>query len=235
MSVDAILFDLDGTLVDSAPDLVGVLNRLLAEDDRPPMPYAIARNAVSDGAAGLIRLGFGPGLSADRFEALRVRFLELYAEDVCANSRVFIELNDIITSPSEHIWGVVTNKPHAFTVPLLTRLGLTDGCGCIVSGDRLPQKKPHPAPLLAAAEELGVAAERCVYVGDAPRDIEAGRAAGMVTIVAAYGYIRPTEDVDAWGADHVVRRPSQLSGVIRTLAKRVAPDAASPGPASLRS
>ncbi len=235
MSVDAILFDLDGTLVDSAPDLVGVLNRLLAEDDRPPMPYAIARNAVSDGAAGLIRLGFGPGLSADRFEALRVRFLELYAEDVCANSRVFIELNDIITSPSEHIWGVVTNKPHAFTVPLLTRLGLTDGCGCIVSGDRLPQKKPHPAPLLLAAEEIGIPPERCVYVGDAPRDIEAGRAAGMMTIVAAYGYIRPTEDVDTWGADGVIRRPAELPDVVRSLSRRRTAHASSYGPAGLRS
>jgi len=235
MSVGAVLFDLDGTLVDSAPDLVGVLNRLLAEDGRPPMPYAIARNAVSDGAAGLIRLGFGHDLPAAHYDALRQRFLKVYAEAVCVNSRPFLSLDEIIHAISNCAWGVVTNKPHAMTVPLLARLGLTDGCGCIVSGDRLPQKKPHPAPLLAAAEELGVAAERCVYVGDAPRDIEAGRAAGMVTIVAAYGYIRPTEDVDAWGADHVVRRPSQLSGVIRTLAKRVAPDAASPGPASLRS
>ncbi|MFO7287366.1 MAG: HAD-IA family hydrolase [Gammaproteobacteria bacterium] len=217
MSVDAVLFDLDGTLVDSAPDLVGVLNRLLAEERRPPIPYAIARNAVSDGAAGLIRLGFGHDLSADRFEALRQRFLELYAKGVCVNSRLFISLDDIIASTSNNAWGVVTNKPHAFTEPLLARLGLAGACRCVVGGDRLPQRKPHPAPLLLAAEELGVEAERCAYVGDAPRDIEAGRAAGMVTIAAAYGYIRPTEDVEAWGADHVVRRPSELRSVLRAL------------------
>src|SRR5690606_5919131 len=153
MSVGAVLFDLDGTLVDSAPDLVGVLNRLLAEDGRPPMPYAIARNAVSDGAAGLIRLGFGHDLPAAHYDALRQRFLKVYAEAVCVNSRPFLSLDEIIHAISNCAWGVVTNKPHAMTVPLLARLGLTDGCGCIVSGDRLPQKKPHPAPLLAAAEE----------------------------------------------------------------------------------
>src|SRR5690606_11823514 len=148
MSVDAVLFDLDGTLVDSAPDLVGVLNRLLAEEQRPPIPYAIARNAVSDGAAGLIRLGFGRDLPENRFEALRQRFLELYAEGVCVNSRLFLRLDEIVDSISNGAWGVVTNKPHAFTEPLLARLGLAGACGCIVCGDRLPQRKPHPAPLL---------------------------------------------------------------------------------------
>lgn len=219
MRFDAVLFDLDGTLVDSAPDLVGVLNRLLAEEGRPPAAYALARNEVSNGAAGLIRLGFGPDLTAERYDALRRRFLELYSDAVCADSKPFLMLEDILAAIASCAWGVVTNKPHAMTVPLLERLGLTHGCGCIVGGDSLPQKKPHPAPLLLAARQLGVTADRCIYVGDAPRDIEAGRAAGMATIAAAYGYIRPSVDVHAWGADVVVRRPSDLTGAIEGLAR----------------
>jgi N-acetyl-D-muramate 6-phosphate phosphatase len=226
MSVDAVLFDLDGTLVDSAPDLVEVLNRLLGEHGRAPAPYAVARNEVSNGAAGLIRLGFGDDLTDQHFRSLRNRFLEVYSAAVCINSRPFFNLGDIIRTISNCAWGVVTNKPHSMTMPLLERLGLLNHCACVVSGDRLPQRKPHPAPLLLAAEELGVAPSRCVYVGDAPRDIEAGRAAGMTTIAVAYGYIRPTVDIAAWGADLIVRRPSDLVAAIARLAHRERDDAA---------
>lgn len=219
MTVEAVLFDLDGTLVDTAPDLVGVLNRLLREADLPPVPYAIARNEVSNGAAGLIRLGFGAHHAAERYETLRARFLAVYADSVCANSKPFLGLEEILTAISGCTWGVVTNKPHAFTMPLLDRLGLTEGCRSIVSGDRLEQQKPHPAPLLLAADELEVSPGRCVYVGDAPRDIEAGRAAGMKTIAVAYGYIRPSEDISRWGADVIVRRPNELKRAIEDLAR----------------
>lgn len=216
MSIDAVLFDLDGTLVDTAPDLVAVLNRMLADAGRPPMPYAIARNEVSNGSTGLLRLGFGDDLPASEFEALRERFIELYASDVCIHSRLFISLSmlDEVGSRDGRRWGVVTNKPQRMTVALLRRLGLADLAASVVSGDQLPQRKPHPAPLLLAARELGLSPERCLYVGDAPRDIEAGRAAGMTTVAAGYGYIRPREDVYAWGADRVVRRPSQLAALI---------------------
>jgi len=107
-------------------------------------------------------------------------------------------------------WGIVTNKPHAMTEPLLAELGLTGRASCVVAGDRIPERKPHPAPLLLAARELGLEPAACIYVGDAPRDIDAGRAAGMATIVAAYGYIRPSENPYAWGADAVIQRPSEL-------------------------
>ena len=226
MSVEAVLFDLDGTLVDSAPDLVAVLNALLADDGRPPAPFALARNEASNGAAGLIRLGFGADLPAERYEKLRARFLTLYADKVCVNSRPFLDLKTILAAVSTSAWGVVTNKPHSMTVPLLERLGLLDACGCVISGDRLPQKKPHPAPLLLAADELGVRAGSCIYVGDAPRDIDAGRSAGMATIAAAYGYIRPGVDMGSWGADAIVRRPEELARAIERLAKRRADDAA---------
>ena len=226
MSIEAVLFDLDGTLVDTAPDLVAVLNQLLRESGAPPAPFAIARNEVSNGATGLIQLGFGPDLPPAQQEELRRRFLEVYSSMVCINSRLFFELEDIVDSISTCAWGVVTNKPHLMTLPLLTELGIAGRCACIISGDRLPQKKPHPAPLLLAAEELGVAASRCVYVGDALRDIEAGRAAGMATIAAAYGYIRPSEDLGAWGADRVIRRPVELTAAVRELATAKADDAA---------
>lgn len=215
--IEAVLFDLDGTLADTAPDLVAVLNRLLREAGRPPMPYAIARNEVSNGALGLIRLGFGDSITDAEREALRQRFLEIYADTICDASRLFLPLEDIVQVAREGAWGVVTNKPHWLTAPLLERLGIAQYCGCIVSGDHLPQRKPHPAPLLLAAEQLGVQASRCIYAGDAPRDIEAGQAAGMLTIAAAYGYIRLDVDVAAWGADLVVRHPTALGDAVTQL------------------
>jgi len=180
----AVLLDLDGTLADTAPDLVAVLNQLLVSHGRPLAPYAIARNEVSNGALGLIRLGFGEALSAERLECLRQEFLDLYTSNVAINSRIFNGIEDILHSISAFglVWGIVTNKPAAMTQPLLEALDMADAPACVISGDRLPQRKPHPAPLLLAAEEVGVPAEHCVYVGDAPRDIEAGRAAGMATI-----------------------------------------------------
>jgi phosphoglycolate phosphatase len=217
VSIAAVLLDLDGTLVDTAPDLVAVLNRLLVERGSPRMPYAVARNEVSNGARGLLRLGLGDRASADEVERLWPRFLELYAQDIASESRLFIDLSELDEMRSRFTLGVVTNKPDAYTKPLLHALDLGARLGSVVSGDRLPQRKPDPAPLKLAAEELGVPAARCVYVGDAPRDIEAGRAAGMVTIAAAYGYIRPSENPYAWGADAVIRRPDGLQEALAAL------------------
>ena len=219
MRIEAVLLDLDGTLVDTAPDLVGVLNSLLARRRLPPIPFAVARNEVSNGALGLIRLGFEGRDCEDEEESLRQEFLETYTEKVCINSRIFSGLDDILTNLDEQGtgWGIVTNKPHAMTQPLLEALGFLHRPGCVVSGDRLPERKPHPAPLRLGAEELGVAAEHCVYVGDAPRDIDAGRAAGMATIAASYGYIRAHDDPRSWGASVVIRRPTDLLGALEQL------------------
>ena len=219
MSIEAILVDLDGTLVDTAPDLVAVLNKLLKDRGRPPVPYAIARNEVSNGALGLLRLGF-PQRSGDaELEPLRLEFLEVYTRDVCINSRLFNGLDFILSKLHEDStpWGIGTNKPHSMTVPLLEKLDLPNPPGCVVSGDRLPQRKPHPAPLRLGAEELGIDAERCVYVGDARRDIDAGRAAGMVTIAAAYGYIRAGDDPAQWGASALIRRAGELLEAVNGL------------------
>jgi N-acetyl-D-muramate 6-phosphate phosphatase len=217
VSLGAVIFDLDGTLVDTAPDLVAVLNRLLREGGKPRMPYAIARNVASNGAAGLLRLGWGPSAPAGEVERLRPRFLEIYAGNILDKSRLFIGLDHIDNLGSRFELGIVTNKPDAFTRPLLAGLDLAPRFASVVSGDRLPQRKPDPAPLKLAASELGLPVDCCVYVGDAPRDIEAGRAAGMATIAAAYGYIRPSEDPYGWGADAVVRRPNDLDGALASL------------------
>jgi phosphoglycolate phosphatase len=212
MNRAALLFDLDGTLVDTAPDLCAVLNALMLRHGRPPLPYAVARNEVSNGALGMLRTAFPELGSGDELETLRQEFLEIYLRSVCVKSRLFNGLNDILELYEEKgvPWGIVTNKPHAMTEPLLAALGLAGRAGTVVSGDRIPERKPHPAPLLLAAQELGLDPAACIYVGDAPRDIDAGRAAGMATIVAAYGYIRPSDDPYSWGASAVIQRPSEL-------------------------
>jgi N-acetyl-D-muramate 6-phosphate phosphatase len=217
VSSRGVLFDLDGTLVDTAPDLVAVLNALLVERGRVRMPYAVARNVVSNGAIGLLKLGFGETADSAELEGLRLRFLEIYLRDVCVKSRLFVDIDELFRQVGDVRWGIVTNKPGAFTEPLLAKLGIASRWGSVVSGDRLPQRKPNPAPLLLAATELGVPAAQCIYVGDAPRDIEAGRAAGMPTVAAAFGYIRPSEDPYSWGADAVVHQPHELGGVLREL------------------
>ena len=219
MNVEAVLVDLDGTLVDTAPDLVGVLNALLVDRSLPPVPFAIARNEVSNGALGLLRLGFPGHGSDEELEPLRLEFLEIYTRNVCIHSRLFKGLGDILSKLDELSvsWGIVTNKPHSMTAPLLEALDLHHPPRCVVSGDRLPQRKPHPAPLLLGAEELGIKAERCVYVGDARRDIDAGRAAGMATVAAAYGYIRAADDPARWGASAVIRRPGELLDAVNGL------------------
>ncbi len=217
MSAFGVLFDLDGTLVDTAPDLVAVLNELLHESGRVRMPFAIARNEVSNGAIGLLRLGFGDLAAPGELDGLRSRFLDIYRRNVCIRSKLFIDIHTLFREEKEFRWGIVTNKPQAFTEPLLTQLGIAGRWGTVVSGDRLPQRKPDPAPLLLAARELELAPGSCVYIGDAPRDIEAGRAAGMQTVAAAFGYIRPHEDPTGWGADIVVRQPHEIPAVLRQL------------------
>lgn len=217
----AILLDLDGTLIDTAPDLVAVLNRLLREDRRAPLPYALARNEVSRGAIGLLRRAYGDDLEDDVLEALRARFLDAYEGSVCINSRPFIELSNFIESVSEEEvrWGIVTNKPRRFTLALLRALEIDHLPACTVSGDDLAVRKPDPAPLRLAAERLGVAASECVYVGDAPGDIVAGRAARMRTVAAAYGYIRPGESIADWRPDAVASRPRDVLRVISELSR----------------
>ena len=219
MSHTGILFDLDGTLVDTAPDLVAVLNRLLADAGRPPVPYAIARNEVSNGAVGLLRLGFRLEDQAPVDPDLRQAFLDLYHHIGHTNSRLFIKLESIlnVVKDIDASWGIVTNKPADLTAGVLAQLGIGDQPGTLVCGDTLPQRKPHPAPLLHAATELGTPPANCIYIGDARRDIEAGRAACMRTIATTWGYIRPGEPIGNWGADAQVDHPRRIGPMLMTM------------------
>jgi len=207
----AVLFDLDGTLLDTAPDMIGALNRLLQEESREPLPFAAVRSSVSHGAVRLIKVGF-PDAQGAEFERLRLRFLDVYAANLAGATRLFAGLEDVLaTFEADGLaWGVVTNKPGWLTDPLLQQLGLAQRACCIVSGDTVAERKPHPLPLLHAARVAGVAANRCVYVGDAERDIAAGRAAGMQTVVAAYGYLGDDDQPESWQADGIITRPEHV-------------------------
>lgn len=207
----AVLFDLDGTLLDTAPDMIAALNALRAEHELAPADYAAARSQVSNGAAGLLKLGFEHLDDGER-EALRAPYLDRYAANLAVGTSPFPGMLDVLDAldAASLPWGVVTNKPAFLTEPLLDALGLTARCAVTISGDTLARRKPHPEPLLHAARSVGVSSTHTMYVGDAPRDIEAGRAAGMVTVAVTYGYHGPEEDPVDWGADHLVATPGQL-------------------------
>lgn len=207
----ALLLDLDGTLLDTAPDMGGALNRLRIERGLEPLAPAVYRPVVSHGAARLVALGF-PDATGDAFEQLRLRFLEIYAQNLAGHTRLFPGIDDVLAELEERglPWGIVTNKPAWLTDPLLEALALSHRAACVVSGDTLPQRKPHPLPLLHAAALAGVQPERCVYVGDAERDIQAGRAAGMATVVAAYGYLSADDDPRSWQPTGIVAQPADL-------------------------
>lgn len=201
-AVRAVLFDLDGTLLDTAPDMVAALNALRQEQGMPELPFPQVRPLVSHGAAALVRHGF-PHAEAQRFEALRQRFLTLYAQALCVQTHPYSGVPETLDRlDSQGVpWGIVTNKSAALTGPLLETLGLRARAGAIVCGDTLPERKPHPRPLLHAAAQLGIEPGATVYVGDAERDVLAACAAGMRAFVALYGYIPADERPREWPAN----------------------------------
>ena len=212
---NAVFFDLDGTLVDTAPDMVAILQRLQEERGIDPVSYDLGRSYVSNGAVGLLSLGF-PELEIQTGDEMHQQYLELYAEAVCVESRVFDGLEPLIDRLDEMQcpWGVVTNKPTQLTIPLLSALGLADRSACMVSGDTLTVRKPDPAPMLLACDIAGVDAETSIYIGDAERDIEAGQRAGMATIAAAYGYITADDDPREWDADVIAMTTEELTQIV---------------------
>ena len=212
---DAVLFDLDGTLVDTAPDMVAVLQAMQSAHDVEPVPYDSGRSQVSNGALGLLRLGF-PDRHIDFGVDLHLEYLDRYAESLCEESRIFDGLDALLDTLDSAgcPWGVVTNKPENLTHPLLNALGLLARSSCTVSGDSLPVRKPDPAPLLHACDMAGVEPHRSIYVGDAARDIEAGLAAGMATVAATYGYITEDDDPREWGADIIAPDTEELAQIV---------------------
>ena len=212
----AIFFDLDGTLVDTAPDMVAALQAVQRTRGVDPVPYPLGRSHVSNGAMGLLTLAF-PEEEIQPDGELMCDFIARYKQSVCVDTVIFDGLNGLLSAFDEATipWGVVTNKPEHLTLPIMHELQLAERSAATVSGDTLPTRKPDPATLFHACELAKVAPEDCIYVGDALRDIEAGINAGMATVAVGYGYITADDDPRAWGADEFVRDTQELVTMLR--------------------
>lgn len=208
----AVLFDLDGTLIDSAPDLAGAGNDMRVARGLAPHPLAHFRPMVGAGARGMVGRAFEVGPDDPDFPELRDEFLRRYEARMTHETHVFPEIVPVLASLNAAAlpWGIVTNKATRFSEPLARALGLLPQAAVLVCGDTTPHAKPHPEPLLEAARRIGVAAADCVYVGDDLRDVQAGRAAGMATIAVAWGYLGAGESIEHWGADHLAQTPADL-------------------------
>ena len=210
--ISSVLFDLDGTLLDTAPDMTNALNLLLAEEDKAPLTTEFCRDFVSHGSVAMITLGFGEQQDPDEFERRRLRFLHLYERNLCLDTKLFEGMDEVLLFLEENYirWGIVTNKPAFLTDPLLEQLQLSQRACSVISGDTIPERKPDPAPLYLAAGQCGSLATECIYVGDAERDIEAGNRANMKTLIASYGYIDDSQTPIEWGANGVIEYPDEI-------------------------
>jgi 2-phosphoglycolate phosphatase len=207
-----VLFDLDGTLIDSAPDLAAAANALRAARGLEPMPYERLRPMVGSGARGMVGVAMGRAPGDTEYDALREEFLARYEAGLLQHTQVFATMRPVIDAldAARLPWGIVTNKIHRYADPVIAGLDLTQRAAVVIAGDSTPHSKPHPAPLLEAARRLGLPPAACVYVGDDLRDVQAGRAAGMATVAAAWGYLGQGEAIEHWSADKCVETPAQL-------------------------
>ena len=215
-STKAILFDLDGTFADTAPDLAAALNHVRSLHNLPPLPLDIIRPQASHGSIGLLRLGFGIEPDAPNFDTLRDEFLSHYTAHICDHTTLFSGMDQLINTLEQRglPWGIVTNKPHRFTVPLMQALNYAERAICLISGDSCARAKPYPDPLLKACEIMAVAPQNCIYLGDDLRDIEAGQAAQMPSIIAGYGYMDKQIDLNSWHANGYIDTPLALLNYI---------------------
>jgi phosphoglycolate phosphatase len=210
--LEAVLFDLDGTLIDTAPDMARTVNEMRRRRGLAAVPLEQVRPFVSHGARGMITSAFRIRTDDPQFQAMREEFLQIYAENICVDSVLFPGMEELLRhlEEGEVAWGVVTNKFERLARPLLAALQLADRAAIIVGGDTCPRPKPYPDPLLHAAAELGVAPARTLYVGDDKRDVDAARAAGMPVVVAAYGYLGDGDPPALWGADAICESPEAV-------------------------
>lgn len=216
LSVKAVLFDLDGTLVDSAPDLAGAANDMRAARGLSELPYAAFRPMVGSGARGMVSVGFGTGVADHGFAELRDEFLNRYEQRMTQLTHVFVGVTEMLASldAANVRWGIVTNKAARFASPLVEALTLHKRAAVLIAGDTTPHSKPHPAPLFEAARRIQVAPANCAYVGDDLRDIQAGHAAGMTTVAVRWGYLGLGEPIEAWGAHHILSVPSDILALL---------------------
>lgn len=209
---EAVLFDLDGTLADTAPDLGGVVNLMRLEENLAALPLEVLRPYVSQGVRGLLEAGFGMAADHPDYGRLSTRFLDLYADNICAQTRLFEGISELLLAleTAGIAWGIVTNKRERFTLPLVAALGLAGRTACVVSGDTTAAPKPSPLPILFACGRLACRPEKTLYVGDDKRDVEAGRAAGTRTAIVSYGYLGDGGPLTGWNADFIADHPAEL-------------------------
>lgn len=216
-----VLFDFDGTLADTAPDLGAAANVLRTRRGLPELPLEAYRNHASHGARGLLRVGLDMTPEHPEYESARTEFLTEYEQNMTRHTTLFPGIRQLLSALQEggYTWGIVTNKVEYLATPLVTYLGLDQHCAITVGGDTTPHPKPHPAPLLYAAERTGFAPSSAIYIGDDERDIIAGRAAGMATVVAAYGYCGESTALSDWAATAIAKQPDHLFKVIEDWAR----------------
>ena len=212
----AVLFDLDGTLIDSAPDLGAAADKMRTDRGMPSLDYALYRPMAGSGARGMLEIAFGMAPEHPDYEAFKEEFLSNYEQAMTVRSVIFDGVHDLLAHLQGQgmLWGVVTNKHQRFTLPLTAQLPLFATAKAIVSGDTTPHAKPHPEPLFEAARRMQLPPEHCWYVGDDERDIMAGKAAGMTTVAAHYGYLGSQAEVLNWGADHIIHSPMALAELL---------------------
>ena len=217
IGAQAVLFDLDGTLADTAPDLARALNRVRASQRLAPLAVETTRPYTSSGARGLLKIGFGLEPGDERYETLKLEFLQFYAAEICVDTTLFDGMAELLDRLDQERlrWGVVTNKAERFTLPLLRGLHLHERAACIVGGDTAARPKPHPDPLLHAAATLRLLPSACLYVGDDLRDVQAARAAGMPVIAAKYGYLGDGGSIESWQADAIIEHPREVLEYLR--------------------
>lgn len=215
-TLDAVLFDLDGTLIDTAPDFAVVVNRLLAAHNKPAIAFEPIRATVSQGARALVTLAFDLQADEPGFDPLRQQLLDLYADHLAVETCLFGGMDTLLTTlEARHIpWGIVTNKPRIYAEPILDALALTTRCQSLVCPDDVNQAKPHPEPLLLACSQMDCQPGNSIYIGDHRRDIEAGRNAAMTTVAAAYGYIEEQDPAHSWGADYLVHSATEIQTLL---------------------
>lgn len=211
-SIEAVLFDLDGTLVDTAPDLIHALNLLLVENSYPEVAIARVMPYVSGGSYAIIQAGLGEASNDALIKQLQPRYLELYKTNISRHSTLFEGMKEVLDTLEKRglPWGVVTNKPHFLTEILMKEMALDKRCCAVVSGDTTEHAKPHPEPLYEACKRCGILAENCLYIGDDLRDVQAGNSAGMVTLSAAWGYYRPEDKIEQWPAQALLQKPEEI-------------------------
>jgi len=216
MRLRAVLFDMDGTLLDTAPDFIAICQAMRADRDLPPIAEKLIRDEISGGARAMVAATFDISPESADFEALRLEFLERYQRDCAVHSRLFDGMGELLADieKAHLLWGVVTNKPVRFAQPIMEQLGLAERSALLICPDHVTHSKPDPEPLILACKMLNLDPASVLFVGDDLRDIESGRDAGTKTAAVRYGYIHPNDNPDHWGADVVVDHPAELRKVL---------------------